>query len=146
MVANYPNGLPTLPELQENGVDIVDADDVNLVYTELTAVAETLGLTPATRSAAWSSTAFTTATTSFGTVGARIKNAEDGVQVITASAVTKAGATNVITPSGTSTVNLAVKAQTSQTANVFEARDSSDAVGTAINASGYIVTIDGGSA
>lgn len=145
MVASYPGANPTLPLNQVNGVDIVDADDVNLIYDELKAVASTLGLNPQNRSAAWSSNSYSTASTNFSTVGARIKNVEDGVQVITGKAVTTDGGRTIL-PAGTSTVNLGLKAQTSQTANLLEVRNSADTLVTAINAAGNIVTIDGGSA
>lgn len=146
MAASYPASAPTLPAQQVDGTSTVNAQDVNLVYDELTAVAATLGTTPATRSSAWSSTSFNTSTTEFSTVGARIKNVEDGVQVITGAAVTTAG-NKTITVASDANIGLVLKAKSGQTGNLIEFRASgSDTPVTAIDPSGHIVAIDGGSA
>jgi hypothetical protein len=145
MVASYPVSAPVLPAPQVDGDDTVNAEDVNLVYDELKAVAATVGLSPATRSAAWNSNTYDTVTTAFGTVGARIKNVEDGVQVITSSALTTAGS-KTVTVTSNANVSLALKAKSGQTGNLFETRLSDNTLVTEINASGYIVAIDGGSA
>jgi hypothetical protein len=146
MAASYPTSAPVLPAEQVDGVDTVNAEDVNLVYDELKAVASTLGLTPATRSAAWSSVSYNTGTTAFGTVGARIKNVEDGVQTITSAAVTTAGA-KTITVTSDANIGLVLKAKSGQTGNLMEFRASgSDTPVTAIGPSGLILAIDGGTA
>jgi len=145
MVASYPVSAPVLPATQVDGTSTVNAEDVNLVYDELAAVANTLGVAPATRSAAWGSNSYNTGTLTFGTVGARIKNVEDGVQVITASALTTVG-NKTVTVASDANVSLALKAKSGQTGNLFETRLSDNTLVTEINASGYIVAIDGGTA
>lgn len=146
MAASYPAGTPNLPEQQTDGVSTVNAGDVNPVYDELKAVTDTLGTNPHKRSSAWSSNSYSTASTDFATVGDRIKNVEDGVQVITGSAVTSAGNKTVTVVSDTH-IGLTMKAKSGQTANLMEFRPSgSDTPSTAINSAGYIVVIDGGTA
>ena len=146
MAANYPSGAPSLPINQIDGYDTVNADDVNNVYDELKAIAATVGTEPATRGVAWNTNAYNSTTLEFGTVNNRIRNVEDGVQVITNSAVTTLGG-KVVTVGSNPTINLVMKAKSGQTGNLMEFRASgSDTPVTAINPSGYIIAIDGGSA
>jgi len=146
MVANYPNGVPSLPSAQVDGTDTVNADDVNRVYDELTAVAATIGTTPATRDVAWNTNSYDSTNLGFTTVANRIRNVEDGVQVITNSAVTTSGA-KTVTVTSNPAINLVMKAKSGQTGNLMEFRASgSETPVTAINPSGYIIAIDGGSA
>lgn len=84
MVAAFPNSIATsgaagttLPQ-NTDGSDIVLADDVNDAYNEIVAIETALGVTPTARSAAWGTGTFSTASTSFASVDARIKNVEDG--------------------------------------------------------------------
>jgi hypothetical protein len=148
MTANYPNGLPILPSQQIDGTSTVDAADVNPVYLELAAVASTVGTLPANRVDAWNASGETFNTSfpgSFTTVKDRIKNVENGTFIITNSAITTSGGRTIL-PSGTSTVNLSLRAQTSQTANLLELRNASNTIVTRVTSSGHIAVIDGGDA
>ena len=148
MPANYPDGLPILPSQQVDGTSVVEAADVNPVYLELSALASTVGTLPANRAVAWGDAGETFSTSfpgSFSTVKDRIKNVENGTFIITNSAITTSGGRTIL-PSGTSTVNLSLRAQTSQTANLLELRDASNTIVTRVNSSGHIAVIDGGNA
>lgn len=75
----YPTGIQTwtpVVDLQ----DLVKAADVNSIYTEVTAVENQLGGSGVTTST-WTGT-FTTATTSWPNLSARLLNIEAGVKAI----------------------------------------------------------------
>lgn len=128
-MANYPVSLPSFDQ-QENGIDVVDAADVNTAYDEITAIATELG---------------TGAKGSAASVSARIAAVESGVTSITGSAVTSSG-NKTITVASDAHVSLTIAAKSGQTGNLLEAKNSSGTANTVINASGHIVSIDGGSA
>jgi hypothetical protein len=130
-MATFPNNVfnSTSAE-QTDGTSTVNAADVNIIYQELEAIETALGTNPSGEAAS---------------VKARIVAAEEATAVISANYVSKAGGSTII-PSGTSTVNLSVQAQTSQTANLLEFKDSSATARTVIRSDGYIQTIDGGTA
>lgn len=143
---NYPGAsVSFVPKV--NLTDTVDAADVNQLYDEVTAIAATVGLNPQSRSASWGTGSFSSASTSFSTVGARIQNIENGVFTVINDYVRLAGG-SVILPSGTSTVNLALRAATSQTANLLEARNSAGTVVASIGPAGAFraASVDGGTA
>jgi hypothetical protein len=135
MVAFYPSSVKTwVPRV--NLQDPVLAEDVNTVYEELTAVQTELGVSPKT-SGTWGSGSFNSTTTAWSSLKARIQNIENGLYSVHEGYVSKLGGTTVI-PSGTSTVNLTVRAQSSQTADLFQARTSSGSVITKIDSSGLL--------
>jgi hypothetical protein len=150
---NYPTANVTFTSQERtDGIDIVSAIDINPVYGELKAVANTLGLDPQTRSSsnhpnAWGTGTFSTAATT--TVDNRISNVENGIYVVINDYISRSAASgaNTIQPSGTTTVNLTLKPQTSQTADLLQAYVGSTAV-TKIKSDGTFWTsvIDGGSA
>lgn len=80
MAANYPLSTVTFSRRVDLR-DLVMAQDVNALYDEVEALASTVGLTPAT-SATWGSGTFSSATTSWTTVKARIQNIEHGLYTI----------------------------------------------------------------
>jgi hypothetical protein len=148
--------LPTAsyPTTVKNWTALVDLDSVvvaadpNTAYSEIIAIETALGVSP-TVSATWGATStLDIVTTSWTSVAARIQNIENGLYGVSEDYVsrTSVGGHNVITPTGTSTVNLTLKAQTSQTANIFEARNASNTIITKIDSAGLFQTsvIDGG--
>jgi hypothetical protein len=142
MAANYPNTIKVWDPVV-NLQDLVVAEDVNTVYEELEAVQRQLGAGGVATSASWGSVGdVNTATTNWGSLRARVQNIENGVFF----AVSNRGA-SVIQPSEVSRVGLTIRAATSQTANLFELRNSSNQIIANWSASGaFTGTIDGGTA
>lgn len=124
---------------------IVFAADINTAYDEIVATQAALGADP-TNGGVWGSGTFTTGTQVWSNVSQRIKNLENGVFSLNNTAVRTTGA-SVIVPTTASTVGLTVRAQTSQTGNLLEFRDSSNTLVSRVTSAGAIVaTIDGGTA
>ena len=146
MASLYPN-FPVVFSPKVNLEDTVIAEDVNRLYEEVTAIANVTGLTPQTRSTAWTSGTFDTSTTTYSSVGERIRNTENGTYIVYNDYVSKSGGTTIVS-SGTSVVNLSLKLRSSQTANMLELKDTSDAILASVSAAGTLraVLIDGGSA
>lgn len=152
MPASYPNNVKywsvtdTGFEYPQDLKTVVYARHVVTIYDEVTAMQQQLGAGGVVTGVAPSSMAeYTSATTSWSSLKARLLNIESGVYQGVTNRVSTAGGSTV-TPSTTSTVGLKIKAATSQTANLFEVRNSGDTVVTAIGSSGHILTIDCGSA
>jgi len=147
MAANYPT-YPVSFTQKQDLVNLVAAADVNSVYDEVTAIAGTLGADPNKRTPAWNTTnAFLTNTT-FASVDARIDNVENGTFIVYQDYVSKSGGTIINPGTATTTVNLTLRAATSQSVNTFEVKDSSNTTVASISTSGLLraVLIDGGSA
>jgi hypothetical protein len=128
MTARYPSQLPLFTP-QTDGVDGVNARDVNVLYEEVDAIAAELGLTPSGSAA---------------TVSARIGAVESAASTF----VLRAGG-SVILPTVASTKGLSIRAQTSQSANLFEVKDSADSTTHfAVGPTGALTipSINGGSA
>ena len=143
MPASYPTSVKSFIA-QVDLTSIVDAVDVNDAYDEITAIQTTLGTSPAT-SGTWGASSFSSSTTSWTTVKERIQNIENGVYPAVNGSVSKSGG-DIITSSGASVVSLTLKGASSQSANLFEAKDSSNTVLAFLSASGEFqaVKIDGG--
>jgi hypothetical protein len=143
-----PALYPSQPAAFVKKVDlqsIVYAADINEAYDEIIATQSAIGLDPA-NGGVWGSASFNSTTTQWGTVASRIKNVENGVFYLNTNAVLKVGG-STITPSSASTVGLNIRAASSQTANLFEVRDSSNSVIANITSAGaYVGVIDGGTA
>lgn len=135
MPASYPTSIKTFTRKRDL-LDIVLAADINQVYDELTAIETVLGTQPRINSG-WTSGAFNQSTLSWPTVRERIQNIEYGLYEAYNDRV-KASGGSVITPSGTSTVNLVVRAKLNQTADIFQAQNSASSVVTKINSSGRL--------
>ena len=145
--ASYPTTVKSWDALVDLD-SVVVANDPNTAYSEIVAIETALGVSP-TVSATWGATSsLDIITTSWSSVAARIQNLENGIYGISEDYISRTSVAghNVITPTGTSTVNLTLKAQTSQTANIFEARNSSNTIVTKIDKDGFFETsvIDGG--
>jgi len=133
-MALYPNVAWTYTD-RTDGVDAVVAADVNSVYHEVTALENTVGLTPSV-SGTWSGTFNQSSGHDFSTVTLRIANIENGLSTAYNSRVSTAGGSTIA--SSSTTVGLTLS--TSGTGNLFVAGN------TTINSSGNIVLIDGGTA
>lgn len=121
MAARYPAN-PMSFDYRQNVTDLVQAQDVNVLYDEASAVGTYLGTNPHV-SATWGATAFTSGTTTWATVRDRIQNVENGVFTAVNSRVkTEGGST--IQPGTTSTVGLVLKASSGQSANLLESQTS----------------------
>lgn len=145
----YPGTTVTFVSQEvTDGVSVVKAQDINPVYGEVIAIANTLGTNPQTRETSWSSGSFGTSTTT--NVNDRITNVETGTYKVYNDYISRSSLSgaNTIQPVGsTTTVNLTVKPATSQSADLFQAVVGSTVV-TRIKADGTFLTsvIDGGSA
>ena len=131
MAALYPAGTQTF-NYRTDLTDYVMANDVNVAYAEIAAIENTLGSNPQ-NSLGYSGT-FSTSTTDWGTVAARIQNLEYGTSVGVLARVSTLGG-STITSSG-STIGLTIASV--GTGNLFVAGN------TTINNAGYIAVIDGG--
>jgi hypothetical protein len=147
VAVKYPDNIVSFT----NKVDVTDAvvaNDVNVVYAEVIAIAAELGLKPSQRTnSTWNTTWTNSGNTKWLDVKSRLDNVEDGAHRANYYLVSNAGGTT-ITPSSASTVGLKVTATTSQTANLFEARaNGATDPTTLVDKDGKFITlvIDGGS-
>jgi hypothetical protein len=109
-------------DYRQNVTDLVQAQDVNVLYDEATAVGVYLGTNPHV-SSTWGAAAFTSATTVWSTVRDRIQNVENGTYTaINARVRTDGGST--IVPGAASTIGLVIKATSGQSSNLFEVQPS----------------------
>lgn len=137
---SYPSQVKSFGIDRIDGTDVVIAADVNASYAEIVAIETVLGILPTTTGFGGSYSAAATP----ATVAARISNVEAGLNTAYTNRVpTSGGAT--IAPAA-ATLGLGLQAAASQTANLLEARDSSNNLNLAIGPNGYILVIDGGSA
>jgi hypothetical protein len=144
MAANYPASIKVwTPKV--NLQDLVVSEDVNTVYEEIEAMQRQLGVGPGglTISGEWGASGdFSSATTTWTSLRARLQNIENGVFF----AASRRGG-SVIAPSGAAVVGLTVRAASGQTANLLEVRNSSNQVVSSFNSAGNLIgTIDGGTA
>lgn len=145
-MADYPTGLPVF-DPKDNFVDTVNAPDVNSLYTEVRAIAQTIGLTPQTRAANWGVGSFDTTILNYSTVTARLQNTENAAYTTYNDYVSKSGGTT-ITSLANGTTSLTVKAKSGQTAPLLDVKDASNASLVSVSTIGTLtaVLIDGGSA
>lgn len=143
-MSNYPATLITAVQLQPrtNAVDPVVAEDINPVYEELIAVEAAVGVTPANYSPR--SAGYTTAVATFGSLSERVGNLEQGF--VTRVVDTIGGKTIQPTAANSTAVPLVVKQYSTSTANLLEFRLADGTLKTAVNSSGNIIAIDGGTA
>lgn len=121
MTARYPSN-PMSFDYRQNVTDLVQAQDVNVLYDEASAVGATLGTNPQV-SASWGGSGFDSSTTSWTTVKDRIQNIENGVYIAVTSRVSTNGG-STIQPASTSTKGLVLKAVSGQSANLLESQTS----------------------
>lgn len=125
--------------------DLVVAADVNTIYDEVTAVEQNLGAGGVAVSPTWGSNSFDTATTNWSNLKDRLANIEAGTYTAFNNRVDIAGGSTIQSGSN-STVSLTLKAKSSQTANLLEAKDSSNNVIASLDVNGKFIatTIDCG--
>jgi hypothetical protein len=147
VAVKYPDNIVSFT----NKVDVTDAvvaNDVNVVYAEVVAIAAELGLKPSQRTnSTWNTTWTSSGNTKWLDVKSRLDNVEDGANRANTFLVSNAGGTTIV-PGSASTVGLKVTSATSQTANLFEARaNGATDPTTLIDKDGKFITlvIDGGS-
>ena len=152
MPASYPSSIK-IWSINDAGFEypqdlrtVVYARHVVTIYDEVTAIQQQLGAGGVTTGAVSSSLpTYSSSTTSWASLRERLLNIESGVfQGVTNRVSTVGGST--ITSAGDSTVSLTVRAKSGQTANLLELRNSSGTIVTSVGPSGFIATIDGGSA
>lgn len=118
--------------------DLVVAADVNTLYDEVTAVEQNLGAGGVAVSPTWGSGTFDSVTTNWSNLKDRLINIEAGVYTAFTDRVDVAGG-STIQSSANSTVGLTLRAKSGQTANIFEVRNSSNALVASVDVSGNLV-------
>jgi hypothetical protein len=150
----YPNDIKSFT-FKVNNVDKVVADDVNVIYTEVTEIEKHLGVGGAAYgTGSWGSGGFSTSITNWydnGGLKARLQNIEAGVlpayNAISTIVSNLGGST--INISGTAVVGLKIKsAAGTVTGNLLNITDNSDNSLVRVEPSGRLVAyvIDGGTA
>ena len=134
MTTSYPASVKSFTT-KVDFTDTVLAEHVNSLQNEVTALQENLGTYIKTGSG-WVGS-FDLVTTSWNTLKDRLANMEYGIKDIYDDYVAKSGG-STITPSGTSVKGLIIKAASGQTANLFEAQNSSSTVKTKIDSAGDV--------
>lgn len=128
--------------------DKVVANDVNVLYTEVTTIEGQLGAGGVITSE-WSQdgSAWTTATSIWPSLKDRLKNIEDGLVKGWVTSVKNVGG-SIITSSTSSTIGLTVKSAPSNTVDVFKVVNSDNTVLANVNKDGKFtaILIDGGGA
>jgi hypothetical protein len=150
MSASYPGTIkiwsPTDGAFQypEDLKTVVYARHVVTIYDEVTAIQQDLGAGGVRSGVTWGTGEFSSSTNSFASLRARLANLDAGVYEAFSNRVKSLGG-SVITP-GAAVVGLGITAAESQTANLFEAKNSGGTTVTAITKDGWIAVIDGGAA
>lgn len=136
MSASYPASIKQFTRKRDL-LDIVLAADINQVYDEVTSIEQRLGTFPATN-IGYDQGDYDQSTLVWDTLRERIQNIDYGLNEAFNNRVQSSGGTTIL-PSSTTTVGLNVKAAAGQSANLFEARTSSNTITFSINASGTAV-------
>lgn len=149
MPASYPTSIkvwsPTEPgfEYPEDLKTVVYARHVVTIYDEVTAVQQQLGAGGVATSGTWGGGAFSSATTAWGSLRARLQNIEEGVYESFTNRVKTAGGSSIVASS--STVGLSLR--TSGSGNLLELRNTSNTLVNRFAADGtFFGVIDGGTA
>jgi hypothetical protein len=151
MSASFPTNVKTWSPTDETypkNLEVVLASHVTQTYFEITAIEQELGAGGLKTSVVDNATPFNVSTSGnvWGSLRLRLNNLEQGVLDGVTRRVNTGGGSQIV-PSTASVVGLSVKAQTSQTANLLEIRNSSNTVVNRFNSSGQFVgVIDGGTA
>lgn len=136
MTASYPTTVKSFTT-KVDFTDTVLAAHVNNLQEEVVAVQTELGTDVAVGSGWVGAVDF--ATTNWNTLKDRLANIEYGLKDVYDEYVSDVGGSTII-PSGTSVKGLVIKATAGQTANLFEAQNSSSTVITKIDSSGLVYT------
>lgn len=134
MPASYPASIKTFTKKRDL-LDIVLAADINLVYDEVTAIEQKLGVYPATNTG-WSGT-FDQTTLAWPTVRERIQNIEYGLFTAFNDRVKTSGG-STLEPALTNVIGLTLKAVAGQTVDLFQARNQSNNPITTIDENGVL--------
>lgn len=142
----YPTSIKQF-DRKVNLQDLVVAEDVNSAYDEIETIERQLGAGGVITTGVWgNSGAFSTATSTFSSLAARLQNIENGVYFAHEQRVKTTGGSTVI-PEDASTVGLNIRATSGQTANLLEVRNASNAFVMRVTTSGITGgIIDGGTA
>jgi len=143
--ANYP-GDPVSFTPKVDLQDTVQAADVNSLYSEVTAIANTaLGTNPHIRNSVFpGSWDASTVKTWGGGVADRLANSENGIKLALDTQVSRNGGTTI--RSSSNELSLKIRAQTGQTSNLFSITNTSDSPLVTVTTAGQLtaVSIDGG--
>ena len=144
-MAVFPTNIKTW-EPRVNISDSVVAADVNELYLEVTELETQLGQGGVLTNDGWSGT-FSSSSTSWTSLRARLQNLDYGVKKAVDGSVDTAGG-STITPSSASVIGLTIKGAASQSANLLEIKNSSNAVLAKFEPDGKFtaLVIDGGTA
>jgi hypothetical protein len=145
----YPIDTDSLnARFRTDNKDKVVANDVNVLYTEVTTIEGQLGAGGVIISE-WSETgsAYTTSTSMWPSLKDRLKNIEDGLVKGSVTSVKNVGG-SIITSSTSTTVGLTIKSAVSNSVDVFKVVNSDNNVLANVNKDGKFtaVLIDGGGA
>lgn len=145
MVANYPGNQVTFTQ-KVDLQDTVVAADVNSVYDEVTAIANTaLGTNPHIRNSAFPGSWVDSSTRTWeGGVSERITNVENGTQLALNTLVSRNGGTTI--RSTANQTSLRIRAQSGQTSNLLVLSNVADTPMVTVSTAGQLtaVSIDGG--
>ena len=147
-MATYPNAVDTTATLPNKSAgDVVQSSNVNLAYAEIIAITNAVGTTPGTSGPWGSSGTFTTGTTVWGSLNARVQNIENGLYSINSAYVSKNGG-SVILPSSGNSIGLVIQAQNPQSVSLQEWQANGGTPVASISAAGAFkaLSIDGGTA
>jgi hypothetical protein len=138
MAASFPSSQKSFGS-RSDYTDTVLASDVNDSYREIEAIEAVLGTSTNSpiSSSTWGATStLNTSTVSWGSVGARLQNIENGLYTAYSDRVKQSGGSTIST-SGSS-AGLTISTGTSGSLLVVGA--------TTFNSAGYLVSLDGGTA
>jgi hypothetical protein len=134
VTASYPASVKSFVT-KVDFADTVLAEHVNSLQDEVNSLQANLGTLIKTGSG-WVGV-FDQVTTNWDTLKDRLANIEYGLGDVYNDYVSLSGG-SVVLSSGNSTVGLTVKAKTSQTANIFEVRDSSNNITASVTNAGVL--------
>jgi hypothetical protein len=145
-MANYPNSVKNF-DTKQDLTDIVYAADVNVVYDEVTAIESNLGTLIKSRDDNWGVGTFSTSSTSWTSLKARITNIENGVFTIFNNYVSTDGG-DVIQQLTTGVVALTTQQKGTATDNLLNFKSDNGTVIASVSATGVgsFSLIDGGTA
>lgn len=136
-MADYPGMLPNF-STKVDYVDVIFADHVNKLQDELYKTQQTLGV-GILASSGWTTGTFSTTTTDWATIKARLNNIEYGLYKAFNERVDINGGSMILS-AATTTVGLLFRARNSQTANLTEWKDSSNVLASYVDKDGGIYT------
>lgn len=135
--SSWPGTVPTYTDKVDN-TDVVYAAHPNQLQADVRAIALNLGTNPHTSTSVTATDSFNPVSNAYATVSARLANIEKGVVGDSHSQYVKVSGGSIIRPADTTTVNVTLRAQTSQTANLQEWRKADNTVGSYVDANGNL--------